>query len=318
MVRLAMRFGRRFDRHVFAPHQPGAPVGDHVAAADADIASGLDIYPVAADGGRQRPGVVSLVEVGDGGGGEEAARGDVARLAPVLAGFARFDADIAPGAGVDGAGRAGDLRGAGGKVLSGGERHVALGLDDGPHVPRAALVEMILRIPHDVVLLGGGDTAEDEIVAGVDQRLPVGAAVVDDGSGEHDIAPGGSHQYARGAADVEAGDAFDAGADQRLPVGAAVVDDGSGEHDIAPGGSHQYARGAADVEAGDAFDAGADEAAGARRVLTVAGGARHIDVAPSQGHQTIRGVDRAAEVVDVLMRGEHHVAAADASAEIPD
>src|SRR5574340_785957 len=57
IVRLAMRFGSGFNRYPVARRQPRATVGNHVAAADADIASGLESDAVAAEGGRERPGV---------------------------------------------------------------------------------------------------------------------------------------------------------------------------------------------------------------------------------------------------------------------
>src|SRR5512139_849401 len=109
-----------------------------------------------------------------------------------------------------------------------------------------------------------------------------------------------------------------AGIDLGLAARAAVADDGGGEGDVVACGGEQFAGWAADVKAGDAFDGGAGKAAWAGRVFAVAGGGYHINIAPGDGGQTVGGVDAAAEVVDILMRRQCNVPAADAAAQIPD
>ncbi|VVN29577.1 hypothetical protein PS623_04713 [Pseudomonas fluorescens] len=286
VVAFAAAFGGRFDVHIALGDQHRLLGRDHVAAAHADIAAGLQVGLLAAQGGAAGLGLADGVAQGGGLARQHAVAAlELVRFVGELVLLGGRQVDVAARFGKDHALVAGDRGAAGVEVLAGGDAQVTVGLHGAADFAAAGFVAPVAGIPADRLLRTFADGAEVDVAPGLQLGSAALPGVDHLAALQVEVIAGGDFHAAAITADKQPGDPRQVAAGALL---AAAVAAQRAAVDVLPG---------VDGEA----VGGADQAA---KVVQVVAGLQGDVVA----------LDAATEVVDVLRGQRDHAAPAEAAA----
>ncbi|EKG36301.1 RTX toxin [Pseudomonas syringae pv. avellanae str. ISPaVe013] len=286
VVTFAAALGRGFDVDVVVSRQNGLVSRHHVAAADVNVATGLDIGLLATQRRALRLGLVDSVTCGGGLAGEQTVAAlELVRLVCKLGVLRSNEVHVAPGVGNDRTLLAGDTRASGVDVLRCAQANVALPLNGRADFGLTGILAPVAAVPVNRLLMGFADSRQVDVIASL-QRCGAASACVDH------LSAGQVKVFAR----VDVHGAASAANEQ-------------------PGHSRQVGTSAlsatAITTAGDDIDVltGIDSQA----VCSADQPTKIVEVFPS-GQRDLVSLDATTEVFDVLRGNRHHTAPGQATA----